>query len=408
MNCVALLSFSPRKNLIAFAVNYTMVIASPAAFAQWSVVNLHTAGAVQSQALGIRNGVEVGWVDSAPGTTIISPALWTGTVASHVNLGGLQNAGGRAFGTDGVQQVGGSIGAAVLWTTTPGSIVSLQPPAPPNYSTFVADAYGVFAGMQAGTALFITQNGGPNYQEAGIWNDTPGSWQSLHPAAATNSQANDTHFGQQAGWAYLPNAQNPALPTVQHASLWYSSAASFVDLHPTGALQSIANDVFVTGGLSQQVGFARFAALPEAAMWTGTAASFVNMHPLPAAASELLGNYAGYQVGFASFFSPKANANLEHAGLWSGTAASFLDLHAFLPSGFSASRAEDVWVANNGDIWVAGWAVNASTGLSEAMLWTTHQVPEPSGAAILASFSMGLTLLARRRSSRILLMRCAT
>src|SRR5690242_18845237 len=82
----------------------------------------------------------------------------------------------------------------------------------------------------AGTALFITQNAGPDYQEAGIWNDTPGSWQSLQPAAATNSQANDTHFGQQAGWAYLPNAQNPALPTVQHAALWYSSAASFVDL----------------------------------------------------------------------------------------------------------------------------------------------------------------------------------
>ncbi|WP_428303738.1 hypothetical protein [Lacipirellula sp.] len=400
MNRTALIAFIARRNLTALLVGCSTLFATSSARAQWSVINLHPAAAAESQALGIRNGIEVGWVDSAPGTTSIQPALWTGTAASYVNLGGWQNAGGRVLGTDGVQHVGGSGGAATLWTSTPGSVVSLQPPAPPNYSTFVADANGVFAGMQAGAALFITQNAGPNYQEAGIWNDTAGSWQSLHPAGATNSQANDTHFGQQAGWAYLPNAQNPVLPAVQHAALWYSSAASFVDLHPAGALQSIANDVFVTGGLSQQVGFARFAALPEAAMWTGTAASFVNMHPLTAAASELLGNYAGYQAGFASFFSPKANANLDHAGLWSGTAASFLDLHAFLPTGFSRSRAEDVWVANNGDIWVAGWAVNASTGLSEAMLWTTHQVPEPAGATLLATVAVGMTSLMRRRSPR--------
>ena len=175
MNHLALILFVARRNLFAFLIGSLAVFASSKALAQWSVVNLHPTGAAQSQALGIRNGLAVGWVDSAPGTTSIHPALWTGTAASHVNLGGLQNAGGRVYGTDGTQHVGGSAGAATWWTSTPGSVTSLQPPAPPNYSTFVADANGVFAGMQAGTALFITQNAGPNYQEAGIWNDTPGS-----------------------------------------------------------------------------------------------------------------------------------------------------------------------------------------------------------------------------------------
>jgi len=86
---------------------------------------------------------------------------------------------------------------------------------------------------------------------------------------------------------------------------------------------------------------------------------------------------------------------ISHASLWSGTAESWVDLHALLPAGvYSGSSAQGIDVSG-GKTWVAGYAVNASTGNPEAMLW--QYVPEPGGLLALGSGLLALCGVIRRR-----------
>lgn len=357
------LKFLLRIAKLCAAVATTLFFLANNTFAQWNVIDLHPAGATESRANAIRNGITVGVSDG-------TGALWTGSAASYVNMGGAWIA-----GTDGVQQVGTGSSGTAIWNGTPGSLNYVLAPAPPGYVLFGTEAHGVFAGMQAGTNGYLAIAGGINHLEAGFWLDTTASYTSLHPANATHSQAEATHNQAQVGAVYLTTTPGNWLP--EHAALWYSNP-NFIDLNPAGAISSIAYDIY--NGV--QVGSANYGSTPIAAKWTGSAASFTSLHPaVPnVLASELFGTYNGVQAGYVTLSTVKGN--FEHASFWSNTSQSWLDLHQFLPSGYANSRAESIWTANNGDQYVAGWAVNAN-GYAEAKLWTTAEiVPEPSTIGI--------------------------
>lgn len=352
-----------RSTKFSTAVVAILLFLTNTTFAQWTSIDLHPAGAQSSRANAIRNGITVGAADS-------TGALWTGSAASYVNMGG-----SRILGTDGVQQVGTGFQGTAIWTGTPGSVNYVLSSSPPGYAAFGTEARGVYAGMQVGGTGYIALVGGNNHIEAGYWLDTTASYTSLHPANATHSIAEATHNQAQVGSVNLTSTPGNWLP--EHAALWYSNP-NFVDLHPAGAVSSIAYDIY--SGV--QVGSANYGSTPIAAMWTGSAASFTSLHPaVPnVIASELFGTYNGVQAGYVTLSTVKGN--FEHASFWSNTSQSWVDLHQYLPSGFANSRAESVWTANNGDQYVAGWAVNAN-GFAEAKLWTTATiVPEVSSIGV--------------------------
>ena len=147
----------------------------------------------------------------------------------------------------------------------------------------------------------------------------------LHPSGQTTSEAYGAGL-QQAGYVK---------PSVQQtrAAVWNGTASSFVDLHPNGALTSVA------WGASdgQQVGQVLFTGLGSAArasLWSGTASSRVDLNPPGWARSEALDVAGGQQVGTAQFSS----AFVSSAILWTGTAESFVILDP--PNAGGASRAE--------------------------------------------------------------------
>lgn len=112
-----------------------------------------------------------------------------------------------------------------------------------------------------------------------------------------------------------------------HASLWNGSASSWIDLHPTGAIQSECWDVDngrqvgTTGDIEPRY---------RAALWSGTAASYVNLHPPIAVFSVAYGVEGNRQVGGATFVGATFGARI-HAATWEGSAASFVDHHPTTP-----------------------------------------------------------------------------
>ncbi|MGA2443543.1 MAG: hypothetical protein ABSH08_21530, partial [Tepidisphaeraceae bacterium] len=102
------------------------------------------------------------------------------------------------------------------------------------------------------------------------------------------------------------------------AYLWKGSAASGVNLNPSGFYGSCA---LGTDG-SQQVGYASPSnfdpSLHWAFLWNGTAASAVDLNPSGISASEALGTDGAQQVGYAH------TGEYLNALLWSGTANSYV------------------------------------------------------------------------------------
>jgi hypothetical protein len=210
-------------------------------------------------------------------------------------------------------------------------------------------AYGTDGGTQAGVASIA------GHDHAGIWSGTANSWVDLHPTGATDSIARATHGGQQVGYTYDGSYS---------AALWTGTAASWVNLQPEelGDPGSFALDVHD----GQQVGYISIA-FPgsselHASLWTGTAPSWVDLHPSFASSSVARGVHSGVQVGNTII------GGKHRASLWSGTAASWVDLHVYLPSNFSESSAESVW-RDGGVTYVVGSGFNVATGRTEALMW---------------------------------------
>ena len=74
----------------------------------------------------------------------------------------------------------------------------------------------------------------------------------------------------------------------------------------------------------------------RASLWSGTAASWVDLHPTGTSSSYAWAIHEGWQVGYAQF------GTTDHASLWSGTAASWEDLSLLLVGSWGNSRAMTV------------------------------------------------------------------
>jgi hypothetical protein len=229
-------------------------------------------------------------------------------------------------------------------------------------------------GQQAGTAIFGSSGG------AALWAGTAASYVNLNPTGYDGSVANATDGQYQGGGATaVPNGP-------QHAAIWHGTAASFVDLHPFGG--SAGNSVVNGMALGQQVGYVYEPGLgTHGAVWSGTAQSFLDLNPCPGLVSQLLGTSGHAQVGRSNV----PGSSFPHAGIWFGTASSFVDLHSFLPPGYSMSVAYSVAEAPDGRIFVGGTA-NRPDGTYGAFLWV--YAPSPGAANLLV---IAGALAARRR-----------
>jgi hypothetical protein len=123
----------------------------------------------------------------------------------------------------------------------------------------------------------------------------------------------------------------------------------------------------------------------HALLWSSTAASVVDLNPSGFISSYANGTSGGQQVGYGT------TGGNYHALLWSGTAASAVDLQSFLPSDYTQSLAEGVDANGN----IVGYAFNSSTGQYDAMLWVA--VPEPSTFALAGLGAAALFILRRHK-----------
>jgi hypothetical protein len=140
---------------------------------------------------------------------------------------------------------------------------------------------------------------------------------------------------------------------VMHAGYWSGSAASFVDLDPTGAYQSFAK---ATNGTQQGGSIAASAFNDRATLWSGTPGSAVNLHP----ASGYIRSFVNAMTGTMQGGYAEVSLGTSHAMIWSGTAGSFVDLN---PSGYIGS-----FVTAMAGSQQAGYGL-VSGGGRRALLW---------------------------------------
>jgi hypothetical protein len=328
-----------------------MLGASHDARAQWTVTNLHPAGAISSLATGGSGARQVGSVQLGPTVGHFRAALWNSTASTWVNLHPPGTVYSLGYAADANQQVGevytDGLPRAGLWTGTAASWVNLHPVGPSS-----SGALAVGDGQQVGR----TFSGGYN---AALWTGTAASYVNLNPPPNPitgynhSSEAFGVSAGRQVGYVIADGG-------VISASLWSGSAASWVKLHPAGTYISYALGV----GGGQQVGRVILSqgTGDHASLWRGSAASWVDLHPANATNSAALAASSGRQVGYADV------GGRRRASLWTGTAASWVDLSAFLPPGFSTSRANAIWT-DAGFVYIAGQGFNGVSFRDEALLW---------------------------------------
>lgn len=213
------------------------------------------------------------------------------------------------------------------------TVTNLHPATPgPSYS------YSVSGTQQGGQV-----SPGGFFPRASVWSSSAGTYVDLHPTGARDSLIAGTSGAQQVGFAFFDSDM------ITHASLWSGTAASWVSLHPTGSVESYARSIVG----SQQVGYADFGTVRTASLWNGTAASWVSLHPAGANSSDANATSGTQQVGYATI------SDIQRASLWQGTAASRVDLH---PAGADSSSATAITGTTQ-----AGWAIIG--GVSHAGTW---------------------------------------
>ncbi len=183
--------------------------------------------------------------------------MWTGISNQFVDLHPAGAVRSEALGVGGSQQVGiawvGSGWHAGLWTGTAISFVDLHPA-----SATESLAYGVDAGQQVGSATI----GGSNH--ASLWQGSASSWLDISPPASVESVAAAVHDGQQVGSARFG--------TVWRAGLWNGTASSWIDLSsflPAGFGDSQATGISHDRALTYVVGYGmnNVTGRSEALMW---------------------------------------------------------------------------------------------------------------------------------------------
>ncbi|MBX3377844.1 MAG: hypothetical protein KF678_12675 [Phycisphaeraceae bacterium] len=248
-------------------------------------------------------------------------------------------------------------------------------------SFFVGSVLGMDGDRQVGT-----------FQGAAMWQGTPKSFLSLHPAGVDASGATAIRGNMQVGLAYLPSSNE------HHAALWYGTAASFVDLHPPGAVRSLcrATDGTLQGGFvvwpvigqraaiwngSSQtcitlssLGSAVYGMAPgvqvgevfpvggvHAALWRGTPESFIDLNP-PGGTTRLFATTGRIHVGQGVISGP----GISRALINFGTADAWHDLHQYLPPHYTSFSAAQAVYEDGDTIYAGGYAIH---GDRQAILW---------------------------------------
>jgi hypothetical protein len=325
---------------VAAAMMFVVAATTPIAQAQWTVTNLHPAGATASMCNRTDGQMQVG---SAEVGGITRASVWTGSSPTWRDLHPagatsstlLNLADGRGQGW----AVVGGVQSAHVWTLASGAATNLHPAGSSRSEAFVG-----LGDAQAGYANF------PGRTRAGEWIGDRATWLPYLIAGPYSVVLAMTPF--QRGGILLGGER-------YRATIWNIGGTSRIDLHPPQASTSVV--VAIDSG--QQAGYATIDFQDVACMWQGTAASFTSLHPAAASRSQIADAYGGYQVGFMTV-DP-----MDKAAMWSGTAASVVDLHALLPAGTGASRATGVW-HDGRTLTICGYALDLATNANQAWLWT--------------------------------------
>ena len=310
--------------------------------AQWTVVDLHPAGATASHATAVRDGQQVGWATFAGEDRAV---LWAGSAGSFVDLNPTGSTSSYARGTSGGTQVGASMQKASLWSGSAGSWVDLHPA-----GATMSHAYSMDGNQQAGYA----DVGG--VRQASLWTGNAASWISLHPVGYSESSALGNRSGQQVGYAIFFG--------MRQAGVWSGSAGSRVSLHPAGSTDSAA----YAAHNGRQVGYAVVLGQQRASIWAGNIGSWLSLHPAGATHSVAYTIDGDLQAGFAMV------SGNNKASLWMGAPQSWVNLHQFLPAEFTTtSEINGLW--QDGDtVYAVGSGWSNITNTPHALLWISEFV----------------------------------
>jgi hypothetical protein len=169
-----------------------------------------------------------------------------------------------------------------------------------------------------------------------------------------------------------------------HALLWTGTAASVVDLNPSGFDSSQAYGV--GGGQQVGEGIPSGGGAFHALLWSGTAASAVDLNPSGFYSSDAKATNGQLEVGTGQASSTSDGI----AMLWSGTAASAVNLQTLLPASNTWTDSEADSIDAQGNIF--GIATGMVDGNAEPFAVEWSPVPEPSTFA-LAVLAFGLLVL---------------
>jgi len=196
---------------------------------------------------------------------------------------------------------------------------------------------------------------------------------------------NATDGTQQVGGGFLNGAVFPQGSDNPYRALVFSgSAASFVDLTPTGAYSALANAV--DGG--QQGGFVEVSlgSPRHPALWAGTAASFKDLLPSGALQGNVRDIKNGVQAGSVQ---PSGSADtIRHAAIWSGSLATFVDKN---PSGYQYSSIAAIVKGGFVGVGLPNGVTIGSDSISyllHALLWTGNKVVDLNPAGKEASAAL--------------------
>lgn len=184
-----------------------------------------------------------------------------------------------------------------------------------NSSAWVSLAPASVTSSSQVTGMAGSQQAGDWFGHAAIWSGSAASLVDLNPSGAIGSIAYSTTGTVQGGYAVVDPSGNP------YAAMWTGSAQSWVNLHPLGATRSIVYAVNgnLQGGEVLQTGANGYY---RPVLWSGSAASIVNLQPVPNSSGSVRGMWGDQQVGWVE----RAGLS-QRAAIWNGTAASFRDLH---------------------------------------------------------------------------------
>ncbi len=319
------------------------------ALAQWTVVDLHPAGADQSYVNAASGDRQGGY---ATFQSVDRASTWRGSAAGRQDLSSSVTPSSYVFGLSGEVAVGqrgyGGGARAILWRSGMEGDIDLTPE-----GACAAHASDISGNVVVGAVRFLEQY----MLRACIWNLETGEWADLHPPSSDHSVAYGVAGDQQVGMAYFGSSQ--------HAGMWLGTADSWRDLHPQGYPRSHA---YCTDGVTQG-GMVMVGTIEHASIWTGSSESWTDLHPGEAAGfSMVVGIGRGMQVGAVT------RSPIVTAALWRGTASSLIDLGALLPSSWDVQDSFATCIAGDDFFtYVGGYALQFVQGSGyryHAILWT--------------------------------------